>query len=345
MEEFEAVFDGTVGASSKRGSSYNGARTSILSSGRRKGSGRRAPDPISRRRGNTPERANPSQPAAPRHHGARVAAYLKSYEEQRYCERQAAWAARTQCRASERETQEAERQLGSVLLRKRAMMATGEIAADTSRQGLSPFDVPTEIEKVSLRLVSSRLLAEPEPEPEQEPQFQLNTIRRVAPDWPSPDDRALLTLANEKRLSGDVCAARLLARWAVATWTDDKSLTYMRPKLAHRLRRLDELAATWQKRHAAYLPLLLQHYRTPVNCAQPAPGRSEPPRGQDQRRVLAQSSKLRQAQQRLVLAMASLDHNGVSPLKLLDHDSLLMLAHVVDAHTSMMQVAKPQWAS
>ena len=49
----------------------------------------------------------------------------------------------------------------------------------------------------------------------------------------------------------------MLARWAVAALdTTTQSLTYIKPKLATRIKQLERQAARWLQQHAAYLPLL-----------------------------------------------------------------------------------------
>lgn len=143
-------------------------------------------------------------------------------------ERLAAQAAAREQREIERQDREADRALVTILLHKRALLASGDVEATTSPQGTSPFEVPTDKERALL----VRALYHPEDltvdddpampldlrEAERTEagagyELDLDAVQRVGVDWPVEEDRALLALANEKLERRDPCAARLLARW------------------------------------------------------------------------------------------------------------------------------------
>ena len=184
-------------------------------------------------------------------------------------------------------------QLVSVLLQKRDLVASSQLAIETSAQGLTPMVCPTQNEKAMIARVIYRT-------EEHWP------IREEA--WPSVQERALLSLAKEKVDASDPCAARLLAHLAVMTVDiTSKSLAYQKPKLAANLRKIDELATRWLLRHAAYLPMVCNETRFPA--------------GQPPHSSVANMSHVHAC--RLVLGMGcSVRLASHSPISLLGYDLL-----------------------
>ena len=124
----------------------------------------------------------------------------------------------------------------------------------------------------------------------------------------------------------------MLARWAVAALdTTTQSLTYIKPKLATRIKQLERQAARWLQQHAAYLPLLSD---PTVQLARNASGGEWS--GYDLTRVWVPTTAggpnraLTAAQRRLAWATANIERLAAgSPAVLLDYDVLRRVARKV----------------
>eukprot|EP01043_Picozoa_sp_COSAG02_P010703 COSAG02_NODE_381_length_23450_cov_65.782493_19_plen_377_part_00 len=151
----------------------------------------------------------------------------------------------------ERQHQADEMALASVLLSKRALLASGELCATTSSQGVSPVEVPTRAERAALVRVLYMYTD----------RADLAIPTGIAHDyvqtpWPAHEDQLLMKMASERLDQGDFCAALVLIKWATATVdTTKRSLTYQKPKLASRIFKLQLKVNQWMVKHAAYLPL------------------------------------------------------------------------------------------
>lgn len=147
--------------------------------------------------------------------------------------------------------------LESVVLEKRSLLASGTVPTDTSRQGILAMEHPTAEERATLvRTLKRAGTGTDKVEPEQEQPEQVEAEPQPEP-WPTHQDQTLIKLAMDKLEQGDVCAALMLVKWALATFDDSKhSLTYQKPKLAAKVAQLQHRANKWQVKHAAYLPLL-----------------------------------------------------------------------------------------
>ena len=151
----------------------------------------------------------------------------------------------------ERQHRADEMALANVLLSKRALLASGELCATTSSQGVSQIEAPARAERAAL--VRALYL--------HTDQAALAIHTGLAQDyaqtpWPTHEDQLLMKMASERLDHGDLCAALVLIKWATATVDTTKhSLTYQKPKLASRIFKLQLKVNQWMARHAAYLPL------------------------------------------------------------------------------------------
>ena len=127
----------------------------------------------------------------------------------------------------------------------------------------------------------------------------------------------------------------MLARWAVAALdTTTQSLTYIKPKLATRIKQLERQAARWLQQHAAYLPLLSDPTVQLARNASDGEWSGIP--GDDLTRVWVPTTAggpnraLTAAQRRLAWATANIERLAAgSPAVLLDYDVLRRVARKV----------------
>ena len=205
--------------------------------------------------------------------------------------------------------------LAHAVLSKRGLLASGELCTATSQQGVLLVDAPTVAERSALM----RVLYEDPASADLEGTTVLNPMMNYAQTpWPAHQDQALLKMASERLEKGDCCAALVLVKWAAATIDTRKhSLTYLKPRLASRIFKLQVNVNRWMGRHAAYMPLL--------------EAAAAPTRGLESVHEYQRHRRLGTATRRLAFAMCLLSQSGpASPATChLDFDILRRIMRIV----------------